>query len=122
MAVSYVWPGNLPQAPLADGYAETDGALIERVPMDKGPGKVLLRGERAEPLEVALLMTDAQLATLRAFVLTTLRRVARFGFPHPTRGVQVEVRLRPGGDGDLIVAQRLAANRWRVALRLEILP
>lgn len=122
MAVSYVWPGSLPQTPLADGYAETPSDIVERMPMDKGPAKMLWRGVMAEPLSVAFLMTDAQLATLRNFVKNTIKRVARFGFPHPTQGGQVEVRLVPGGEGVLFTAQRLAPGRWRVAISLEILP
>lgn len=121
MAVSYVWPVGLPQRVLTD-YSEDDGALILRTPMDAGPAKLRRRGTRPSRMQVAFNMDTSQVATLRTFVLDTLKGTARFGFPHPRTGTQVEARIVPGEDGGLYSVRYLAPGKWQVSMELEILP
>jgi hypothetical protein len=121
MAVSYVWPGTLPQN-VAQNYAETGGALILRTPMDAGPAKLRRRGMRPQTLQVSLDMTTAQVAIMETFILDTLRGTSRFGFPHPRLQSEAEVRLVPSSDGQLYGITYKSPNCWTVALALEILP
>ena len=118
---SYVWPVSLPPMPLTQ-YAETDGALIMRSPMDAGPAKLRRRGARPATLSVAYILTSAQVETLRTFVLTTLKGTARFDFVHPRTRSTVEVRIVPGQDGELFSVGYVAKGHWSVGLSLEVMP
>lgn len=121
MAVSYVWPATLPQAVRVD-YSENTGALILRTPMDAGPAKMRRRGARPSKMTLGFFMTSAQVATLETFVLTTLKGTARFGFPHPRTGTQVEARIIPADDGALYSVNYLTPIEWTVSMEIEVLP
>lgn len=121
MAVSYIWPGSLPQRPTPQ-YSEIVGLNIAVTPMDAGPAKMRRRSSRPDKLSVVYEMTDAQLATLRTFVLTTLKGTARFGLPHPRTVTQIEARIVPTGEGDLYTISYVGPNFWLVSLQVEILP
>lgn len=121
MAVSFVWPLSLPQQPLLSGYGESRGLQIQSTPMERGPAKRRVRGLRPDVLALSYVLSEADLATFETFVMTTLRGVYRFGFPHPRTGEQVEVRVVPGEGGDLYSLQPAGKN-WRVSLQVEVLP
>lgn len=121
MAVSYVWPLTLPQAPTT-GYTESTGALILRTPMDAGPAKQRRRGNRPDVLGVSFIMSTAQVEALRTFVADTIRGTARFGFPHPRTQVQAEVRIVPQDGGELFSVSYYTPNHWTVGMSLEVLP
>jgi len=121
MAVTYIWPGTLPQR-VREDYTENSGALILRTPTDAGPAKLRRRGIRPSSLSVSFHMTDAQVATLNTFLLDTLRGVTRFGFPHPRLNTQVEVRVVPSGDGQLYSLTYITVGYWIVSMNLEVLP
>lgn len=121
MAVSYVWPGALPQYVHTD-YAENSGVMLLSTPMDAGPAKLRRRGARPDRLTVSFTMDNAQLDTLRTFVQDTLRGTARFGFPHPRTRQQVEVRLVPSDGGQLYAVTWLSPIKYAVSMTLEVLP
>ena len=121
MAVSFIWPVSLPQLVGTD-YNEKIGALILRTPMDKGPAKQRRTGRKPTPLSVSIEMTTAQVGILETFVLTTLNGTARFGFPHPRKGVQVEVRIIPESEGNLYDLSYMSPGWWQVSMNLEVLP
>lgn len=121
MAVSYVWPATLPQAVRPD-FNEQRGALILRTPMDAGPAKMRRRGNMPAALSVTFNMTDAQVSTLQTFVETTIKGTARFGFPHPRTGTQIEARIVPSGDGQLYGVSYNGPDAWVVSMTLESLP
>lgn len=121
MAVSYVWPVSLPQNVRRD-FSEDAGALIIRTPTDAGPAKMRRRGARPSKLSVGFFMTAAQIATFETFVLTTLKGTARFGFPHPRTGNQVEARIIPADDGSLYSVKFSTPTEWLVDMQLEVLP
>lgn len=121
MAVTYVWPGTLPQAPLA-GVSESKGTLILRTPMDKGPAKMRRRAERPDTMALRMIMDSTQLSTLETFVFTTIGSTARFGFPHPRSGSQIEARLVPNQDGELYTVTDLSPTVFSVSFTVEVLP
>ncbi len=121
MAASYTWPPGLPQVP-QKGYTEDLGVLIVRTPMDKGPAKQRRRGQSPDKLNCNFMMTTAQVATLKTFVESTIRGVARFYFPQPRTGETVEVRIIPQGDGNMYNLSYVAPGYYNVSLQLEILP
>jgi hypothetical protein len=121
MAVTYVWPVSLPQAPRRE-YGEDFGVLTLRTPMDKGPAKMRRIGARPDTMSLSFFMTTAQVAALRTFVASTLKGTARFGFPHPRTGVQVEARFVPQSDNKYFDTSFVSAGRWDVSMVLEILP
>jgi hypothetical protein len=121
MAVSYVWPVTLPQAVRVD-YSESTGALILRTPMDAGPAKMRRRGQRPSKMRLGFFMTSTQVAALETFVLTTIKSTARFGFPHPRTGAQIEARLIPSDDGALYSISYSAPMEWTVDMEIEVLP
>ena len=125
MAYSYSWtalswPGGVPVP--QKGFTESMGANILRTPMDSGPAKIRYRGKNSGILTVAFLMTTAQVAVLETFLVTTLKGVKRFGFPHPRTGVETEVRLMAESDSALYSVNYRAPGYWDVSLKLEILP
>lgn len=121
MAVSYVWPAGLPQNVRKD-YSESIGTLILRTQTDAGPAKMRKRGKRPDTLSVGFYMSSAQVDTLRTFVDSTIKGTARFGFPHPRTGVQVEARIIPQDNGQLFTLAYSSPGQWTVDMMLEILP
>jgi hypothetical protein len=121
MAVTYVWPGSLPQAVRVD-YSENAGALILRTPMDSGPAKLRRRGQRPDVMKVGFYMTPAQVTTLETFVKSTLKGTARFGFPHPRTNAAIEARIIPTDDGELYSASYVGPGIYAVDMQIEVLP
>lgn len=111
-----------PQVP-QKGFQESVGLNIVRSPMDKGPAKQRLQGNRPSTMQLQFIMTTAQTETLESFVTTTLRGTKRFTFPHPRRAnTIVECRLVPQQDGEFYRLQYLAPGYWQTSLTFEILP
>ena len=121
MAVSYVWPGSLPQSVLT-GYSEDGGVNILRTPTTAGPAKQRKRGNYVPKLGVRFAMTATQVATLETFVHDTLKGTARFGFPHPRLRTQAEVRIVPQEEGKLYSLSDSGFGLWMVSMTLEVLP
>lgn len=121
MAVSYVWPVSLPQV-VRRNFGADFGVNVARTPMDKGPAKQRYLGKRAQPMQVEFEMTTAQVATLETFFETTIKGTARFGFPHPRKGVQVEARVIPQEGGKLFGESYYAPGKWLITISLEVLP
>ena len=121
MAVSYIWPTTLPQL-VEKGYTESIGLNVLRTPMDAGPAKMRRRSLKPTILNVTFMMKTAQIPLLETFVLTTINGTARFGFPHPRTGTQVEARIVPGSDGAYYTVSYRAPGYYGVGLQLEILP
>ena len=121
MAVSYVWPPGLPQV-VEKGYTESIGLNVLRTPMDAGPAKIRRRALKPAILNVSFLMTASQITILETFVLNTIQGTARFGFPHPRTGVEVETRIIPASDGSYYTLAYRGPNYYGVSLQLEILP
>lgn len=121
MAVSYVWPPTLPQV-VEKGFTESIGLNILRTPMDSGPAKTRIRSLKPSNLNVSFLLTTEQVSILEDFVLNTIKGVARFGFPHPRRLIQVETRIVPSAEGVYYTSAYRAPGYYSVALQLEILP
>ncbi|CAK0766144.1 conserved hypothetical protein [Gammaproteobacteria bacterium] len=118
---NYVWPNTLPQA-VQEDFAETNGVLILRTPMDRGPAKIRRVGARPDTMTISLQMTSAQIGNLRTFVMDTIRGVAPFTFPHPRTAAWVDVRIVPDSEGALYKIRHAAADQWMVEMVLEVLP
>lgn len=121
MAVSYVWPGSLPQSPLT-GYSEDSGVNMLRTPTTSGPAKQRKRGNYIPKLGVSFMMTSEQVATLETFTHDTIKGTARFGFPHPRLRTQAEVRIVPQDGGTLYSLSDSKPGNWLVTMTLEVLP
>ena len=121
MAVSYIWPPSLPQH-VAATYGEDGGVNLLQTSMDAGPPKTRRRGNRPDVMTVGFYMTDVQVEAFEEFVKDTIRGAARFGFPHPRRGTQVEVKIVPESGSKLYTLSYLAPNRWMATMTLVVLP
>lgn len=118
------WPtaNNFPQVP-QKGFQESVGVNVIRSPMDKGPAKQRLRGQRPSTMQLQFILTTAQTQTLETFIRTTIRGVQRFSFPHPRiLNTTIECRLVPQQDGEFYKLQYLAPGYWQTSLTFEILP
>lgn len=118
------WPttGNFPQVP-QKGFQESVGVNVIRSPMDKGPAKQRLRGQRPSTMQLQFILTTTQTQTLETFVKSTIRGVQRFSFPHPRiLNTTIECRLVPQQDGEFYKLQYLAPGYWQTSLTFEILP
>lgn len=122
MAASYIWPVTLPQCVQIDGFSEGFGYNVIRTPMDQGPAKMRRRSARAQPLSVSFKLDNTQLSTLESFVNDTIKYVARFYFPHPRTGAEVEVRIVPGADGEFYKIGHINGSIWSVSMNLEVMP
>lgn len=114
------WPGTLPgfDEILADGYRETAPQNVIRTEMETGPAKVRRRGTAApEMVSGTMLLTTAQVATLRTFFDSTISYGAtEFDGTHPRTGASVSMRF-------MAPPQAAASGiHWLVTLNLEILP
>ncbi len=116
----YSWPVTLPQNPL-DSYSESGGVNMLRTPTDSGTAKQRYRGLKPKILNVAFLLTDAQVAIFETFVNTTIKGVARYGWTPPRYSTVQEVRI-VSSDGNLYNLTYAAPDRWTVTFQLEILP
>lgn len=121
MAVD-TWPASptLPQRLLAETYSEgfADGRLVSQ--METGPAKVRRRSSAMpRPIKGEMIMTAAQVASLRTFFNTTLIGGSLpFNFPDPiTYPTTILVRFAGG-----VPAVSAFGSRYKVALDLEILP
>lgn len=122
MAYAYIWPVSLPQSP-QENFTETGGNIqVLRTSPDMGPAKQRRRGFSVRTMQLNFWMTDAQVATLKTFVVSTLKGVARFGFTHPTTGVTEEVRFIPSGNGELYNLSYVSKDLWNVSMQFEVLP
>ena len=66
---------------------------------------------------------DRHFAGRQSFAFeTTLAGTARFGFPHPRTGAQVEARIVPVDDGALYSLSYVSPDLYAVDLTLEVLP
>lgn len=114
------WPASLPTDMNASDYAEgmADGRLMSQT--DTGPAKVRLRSSAmARPLKGSMIMTGAQVATLRTFVDTTLLGgTLPFNFTDPIDGSTVLARFAES----LPTWSSLGGDNWTVNLDLEVLP
>ena len=119
---AYTWPTSLPQKPLRDGFSEVGGVNVIRTPMDKGPARTRRLSRLVKPIQVAFLMTEAQLVTLEDFVENTLFGVRRCNFTHPRKLTAVELRIVPGGEGVFYNLSPLSADLWQVSMTFEVLP
>ena len=118
---AYAWPATLPQYVRPD-FSEVGTLRVRRTPVDMGPAKIRYSGRLAEPLKVSWHMTDAQVATLKSFVYSTLQGVYRFDFTHPRTSATVEARFVPGSDGEYFSCAYFAPGWWIVSADLEVMP
>jgi len=112
------WPETLPQNILAQGYKGGLPNNLLRQQMDIGPAKVRRRGTVAvEPVTGNILVTPAQLATLKTFYETTLLDgTLRFSWVQPEDGTTaVEMRFTEPPTWNWV------DGYFEVALSLEIL-
>lgn len=113
------WPATLPD-PLFEGYEDTIGDGRIRSRTDVGPPKVRRRTTSAvRPLRCSMIMTDAQLTTLKTFIRTTLLGGALpFYWTDVHNSAQVIVQI-----GESMPVYRPINNsKWQVSFDLEILP
>lgn len=122
MTASYTWPVTLPQTPLAGSFSDSVGFNYIRSPMDAGPAKIRKRSNRATPMSMSFMMTEAQLGYLETFVTSTIAGVARFYFDHPVTGTTMEVRIVPSSDGTLYSISQSTPTLYTVSMQMERLP
>lgn len=116
-----VWPLDLPQRPLRDGYKEGGRQTLLRTQMDAGPAKTRRRATAGvRRIAARYAMSEEQLGRFLDFFEHDLADGAvPVWMPHPRTGETVRVSLAasepewtPLGTGP----------RWAVALQLEVLP
>ncbi len=114
-----LWPEDLPQSPLLDGWQETLPDNVLRTKMEQGPPKLRRRGTDA-PAKIAaqFLLDTAQCGVLENFYAETLSGGAqRFAFTHPRSGLAVLCRMAQPPE---FIA--LNGGHFRARLTLEVLP
>lgn len=122
MSASYTWPAGLPQTPLFAQMSDDFGFDILSTKMDSGVAKMRKRGQRSTKLAMSFQMTSSQVATLRTFVETTISGISRFYFTHPRTSATIEVRLIPGGSGELYSVNQVGPALWNVSMTMEQIP
>lgn len=115
------WPISLPEYPTRS-FSEDSGKLILRSPMDAGPAKQRLRGNRPSNLNFNFEMDKTQVQTFSTFVHDTLLGVLRFTIKHPRTLANVEVRIVPQDNGKLFDLQFIQLDLWSVSFQAEVLP
>lgn len=114
-----LWPPSLPQKLNVQGHQFTFGDPAVRSSPTVGPSKVRPRSSAvSSPLSGQMMMTTAQLATLRTFYNTTVRGADVFIFPDPEGGTALNCRFTAGPS----VSATVATGIWSVGLPLEVIP
>lgn len=118
MVTSIVWPVTLPDAPLLDGYSEQMPDYQLRTQQGTGVDKVRPKASAVPwPMTVQMVMTSAQVDTLKTFYTTTLSRgCLRFQFTDARANTVVECRFK--GSPKFTPVQ----NRWTASFTLEVMP
>ena len=119
------WPASLPSTPLLQGLSYTPQTQVVRTPMDIGPPKLRRRtSAEVTPFSARLVLTGAQLATLRTFFFTTLAGGAlTFTWLEPTTGASVTMQFRGPYTATPLRAHGFVDGRlYDVAVDLEIVP
>lgn len=90
-----LWPEDLPQSPLSDGFQETLPDNTLRSKMEQGPAKLRRRGTDASgKITMLFLLSAAQCTSLDIFYQNTLSGGSlRFCFKHPRRQHNVMCRM-----------------------------
>lgn len=90
------WPVTLPTSPLVGTWSGQDQDNLLRGPADVGEGEIAIRvNSTSEVVSLSMLLTVAQVQTLRTFYRTTLGfGTKRFNFTHPILGVTKEFRFK----------------------------
>lgn len=117
-----IWPTGLPQKPLLSGYSEQAPNNLLRSQSESGVVKVRPKGA-AKPwvLSVSFALSESEKADFLDFVENILKDGAlRFSFRHPSKGIDVEVRIVPGNES-LFTLTRYGFD-WLVSFKLEVLP
>ena len=114
-----VWPSSLPQELITDGYGQQAPNTIIATQMDVGPGKRRRRTSAGvQPVQGQIVVTEAQLDTLRTFFRTSLGDGAlRFSWADPVSGSPVEMRFTEPPQWSA-----RTSGIYTVSLALEILP
>ncbi|RLC19823.1 MAG: hypothetical protein DRH56_10885 [Deltaproteobacteria bacterium] len=111
-----VWPAELPQIPLQEGFSETTPELTIRTSMDAGPEKMRRRftaGSRA--IKINMNMADAQVLIFDEFYLANC--ASRFDYADPRTQITKEFRFM----GQPVYTQ-IKSLMWRVSFALEQVP
>lgn len=119
-----IWPTELPQAPLRDGWSDTAPNNLLRSEMESGPMKVRRRGT-AKPHVVACtyVFDDKEAALFENFALNTLAGGAlAFDWWHPVLARYVRARLMPEGDGLFSKQYWGGTYAWQYGLSFEYWP
>jgi hypothetical protein len=119
-----LWPPTLPQNPYQDGPSIQPAPNALRTTMDVGPPKQRRRYTAVfTPVSFNLLLSEADIATLDTFVITTLQDVLQFDW----------IDFKTGGLGGTPSAATyrfvarptyvwFAADVWQASIQLEKLP
>lgn len=113
------WPTSLPQLPLVSGFAQTAAGGTVVTEMDVGPAKRRRRYtlERVR-VQIALVLTTAQIATLETFWTTTLAGgVDAFDWVSPITRASASCAFlsRPRYTA-------IGASKWSTEFEIEVLP
>jgi hypothetical protein len=113
-----IWPEELPQSPLLDGWRETLADNMLRTEMEQGPAKLRRRGTAASGrMQLHFLLSPDQGAVLDAFYSDTLQGgVKRFQLPHPRKGDAVLCRFMSPPEYSAV-----SGGYCRARLSLEVL-
>lgn len=117
-----VWPIDLPQDVFTEGYDEGLPDVALRTQMDAGPAKTRRRHTAApRPLNVTVGLSRAQAASFDDFFTEDLAGGAlSFDWIHPRTLAAVTLRFVTPPPPRIVPEP--GAQRWRVALTLEVMP
>ncbi len=117
-----IWPVELPQKFLLEGYQETPGNALLVTEMDSGPAKTRLKNSAVEDnLSGRLKLNYDQRLVFLNFFRNVLRRGAiEFSFPDPViEGDVLRVRI-DGGQYSLVPAK--SPGFWILSLAFKVQP
>lgn len=117
MTTGINWPPSLKQVFEQSGFEETMRNGSIRTETDAGIKQARqVLSNPTEPMTISVaLQNTTEVQTLRTFFETTLGRgTLKFDFPHPTKGVDFEVRF----EGDIQISS--VGSEFLAAFKLEV--
>ena len=119
-----MWPTDLPEEPLVEGYSRALPSNLIRSSMATGSDKVRRRGTfKPQIVTATYVLTDAQRDVLENFVHNGIAEGALcFDWPYTEQRTYVRARLKASDDKLFDIRRYKDTMRWQATLTIEFWP
>lgn len=105
---------------LVGGYGESFDPAVERIEMERGPPKEMLRNTRVMAEIKCSILFDStdDVGAFEDWYFQTIKRIGWFSVTHPRTGATINAKIKGGVLGELVPVNN-ARRKWRRDITLE---